>query len=636
MNILAQCCGVVLMIVILYFHSNQKKIHLYTERAFMGIWGVTFASLLLDILSMVLLTWRTMLPDILVMFGCKAYVASLVWVAIFCLNYVCTDIYANEGRYNVSQKILFVSGGFFTIGVFALPLYISTESAAKTYTYGPSTILTYVLAALTLCFLGVMMNRHKATINPRLRRVMWSWIGVWTLSAAIEFVSIQFINEALLVVGYASAVGTVIIYLRLENPEANLDWKTGFFNSNAFLLYTRQLLSQGERFSLLCMSYSLGIGDNVPADTEEIVLMEIARFISKISGPKVFRMTENEIVFLLHDKEELELIYDILSTRFEKPWGRENMRMIRPRWFCLNNTDIVNRAEDFMNLFQYMTQRTIGNGTEDDDFIFIDETIIKELNREKEVESLLMRAMENDWVEVYYQPIYSTKKYRFVSAEALVRIHDADGNLIPPGIFIEVAEKTGLIVKLGEMVFEKVCRFIRQENPYRYGIEYIEVNLSVIQCGYENLAESFIRIMKKYEISPKYINLEITETASLNEKRMLLANMKELRDFGVSFSLDDFGTGRSNLNYIVDMPVDIVKFDKDMIQSYFRSDKAKYVMDAAMHMIQGLQLHIVSEGIETEEQYATMEKLGITYIQGYYFSKPLPETEFLEFVKKNA
>lgn len=636
MNILAQCCGVVLMLVILYFHSNQKKIHLYTERAFVGIWGVTFASLLLDILSMVLLTWRAKLPGSIVMFGCKAYVASLVWIAIFCLNYVCTDIYANEGRYYVRQRILFISGAFFTVGVFALPLYISTESAAKTYTYGPSTILTYVLAALTLSFLGVMMNRHKATINPRLRRVMWAWIGVWTLSAAIEFVSIQFINEALLVVGYASAVGTVIIYLRLENPEANLDWKTGFFNANAFLLYTRQLLNREEKFSLLCMSYSLGIGDNVPADTEEIVLMEIARFISRISGPKVFRMTENEIVFLLRDEEELELVYGILSSRFEKPWGRENMRIISPKWYCLNDTSLVNRAEDFMNLFQYMAQRIVGGSTEENDFIRIDETIIKELNQEKEVESLLVRAMENDWVEVYYQPIYSTKKYQFVSAEALVRIHDADGNLIPPGTFIEVAEKTGLIVKLGEMVFKKVCRFIQQEKPYQYGIEYIEVNLSVIQCGYENLSESFIKIMKKYNISPHYINLEITETASLNEKRMLLANMKELRDFGVSFSLDDFGTGRSNLNYIVDMPVDIVKFDKDMIQSYFRSDKAKYVMDAAMHMIQGLQLHIVSEGIETEEQYATMEKLGITYIQGYYFSKPLPESEFLEFVKKNG
>lgn len=636
MNILAQCCGVVLMIVILYFHSNQKKIHLYTERAFMGIWGVTFASLLLDILSMILLTWRAKLPSSIVMFGCKAYVASLVWIAIFCLNYVCTDIYASEGRYDVQRRILFVCGCLFTIGVFALPLYISTESAAKTYTYGPSTTLTYVLAALTLSFLGILMHWHKATLNARMRRVMWAWIGVWTVAAAIEFVSIHFVSEALLLVGYASAVGTVIIYLRLENPEANLDWKTGFFNSNAFLLYTRQLLNQGEKFSLLCMSYSLGIGDNVPADTEEIVLMEIARFISKITGPKVFRMTENEILLLVKDQEELELIYDILSTRFEKPWGRENMRMISPQWYCLNDTQLVSRAEDFMNLFQYMTQRTLGSGTEGNDLIQVDETIIKELNQEKEVESLLIRAMENDWVEVYYQPIYSTKKYQFVSAEALVRIHDADGNLIPPGTFIEVAEKTGLIVKLGEMVFEKVCQFIQRENPIQYGIEYIEVNLSVIQCGYENLAESFIKIMKRYQILPKYINLEITETASLNEKRMLLMNMKELRDFGVSFSLDDFGTGRSNLNYIVDMPVDIVKFDKDMIQSYFRSDKAKYVMDAAMHMIQGLQLHIVSEGIETEEQYGTMEKLGITYIQGYYFSKPLPETEFLEFMRKEG
>ena len=138
--------------------------------------------------------------------------------------------------------------------------------------------------------------------------------------------------------------------------------------------------------------------------------------------------------------------------------------------------------------------------------------------------------------------------------------------------------------------------------------------------------------MKKYDIDPNYINLEITETASLNEKRTLLTNMKALREFGVSFSLDDFGTGHSNLNYIVEMPVDIVKFDRDMIQSYFHSEKAKYVMDAAMHMIQGMQLQIVSEGIETKEQYRVMEKLGISYIQGYYFSKPLPEREFLEFI----
>ena len=112
--------------------------------------------------------------------------------------------------------------------------------------------------------------------------------------------------------------------------------------------------------------------------------------------------------------------------------------------------------------------------------------------------------------------------------------------------------------------------------------------------------------------------------------------MKSLMDYGVKFSLDDFGTGQSNLNYIVDMPVDIVKFDRDMTNAYFENGKAKYVMDAAMHMVHGMDLEIVSEGIETKEQYEVMEELGISYIQGYYFSKPLPEQQFLEFIAGNS
>ena len=138
-------------------------------------------------------------------------------------------------------------------------------------------------------------------------------------------------------------------------------------------------------------------------------------------------------------------------------------------------------------------------------------------------------------------------------------------------------------------------------------------------------------------IEPEHINLEITESASVSARNILLDNMNVLIGRGVHFSLDDFGTGQSNLNYIVEMPVHIVKFDRDMTNAYFENRKAKYVMDAAMHMIQGMDLSIVAEGIETEEQLRTMENLGIQYIQGYYFSKPLSEQHFLEFIKeKNA
>ena len=235
---------------------------------------------------------------------------------------------------------------------------------------------------------------------------------------------------------------------------------------------------------------------------------------------------------------------------------------------------------------------------------------------------------------VYYQPIYSVEKKRFTSAEALVRIVDREGKLIPPGAFIQVAENNGMIIDIGKRVFEKVCHFFQQSGLEAYGIEYIEVNLSVVQCADEKLADDYIEIMQSARIDPRRINLEITESTSLQGKKTLIANMERMIAHGVSFSLDDFGTGASNLNYIVDMPVQIVKFDKGMIEAYFASGKAKYVMDAAMHMIRGMGLEIVAEGIETEEQYRKMEEMDIGFIQGFYFSKPLPEQEFLEFLRR--
>lgn len=213
-------------------------------------------------------------------------------------------------------------------------------------------------------------------------------------------------------------------------------------------------------------------------------------------------------------------------------------------------------------------------------------------------------------------------------------MYDAHGDLLPVYDSICAAEESDRIHQIGEIVFEKVCHAIRNEQLAQYGLHYIEVNLSVAQCSDEKLAERYIRIMERYQIDPSNINLEITESATMEMKQTLLANMEKLIAYGVSFSLDDFGTGQSNLNYIVEMPVQIVKFDRVMTQAYFSSQKGRFVMNAAMHMIQDMKLDIVSEGIETQEQLTAMEQLGIDYIQGFYFSKPLPLPEFLAFIKK--
>ena len=142
-------------------------------------------------------------------------------------------------------------------------------------------------------------------------------------------------------------------------------------------------------------------------------------------------------------------------------------------------------------------------------------------------------------------------------------------------------------------------------------------------------------MIKKNKISPELVNLEVTETSSLTSKEILVNNMKKLQEHGLTFSLDDFGSGNSNLNYIIDLPISIVKLDKHLTEEYFKNTKAKAIVKAVIEMAHSMKLKIIAEGIETKEEVEAMKKLGVDYIQGYYFSKPLPEHEYLKFIQTN-
>ena len=165
------------------------------------------------------------------------------------------------------------------------------------------------------------------------------------------------------------------------------------------------------------------------------------------------------------------------------------------------------------------------------------------------------------------------------------------------------------------------------------GLNYIETNLSVVQLSDYELADKYLEIIERNKIDAKYINLEITETAGIEQINSLMDNLQKLKSNGISLSLDDYGTGYSNLNYVVSMPVQIIKFDKKMTDEYFAGSKAKFVMDYSIRMFKAMDLKIVSEGVETKIQLDSLAELGVDYIQGYYFSKPLPMDEFIEFIK---
>ncbi len=626
MNIQAQLCGIILIIIMILFYVRYKSLRLNTQIIFQCLLVVVLFCVFFDMLSIWAIVNLLYIPGTIVEMICKTYLASLVLVGLAGLLYECSGVYERQKKFMWVTMIGTGAALLYIVIIACLPISISRHGRIV-YTEGPSVLMTYLSTCSFLVANFILTIRKRRQANPRRTQVVLMWLGIWFAAAIV-----QFLNNELLLVGYAGAVGILIIFLRQENPEYMTDRATGLFNQDALLLYARKLYNMDREFSVLSIWFNLGISQADDGEREQAVMVEFARRLPNLPATRVFKMADDEVWMVFDDLSQAKDTMERVKVFIES--GRKEIGvMAQVEYTYMPSSLLAGDYQEMVHILQYA--RWKGQDHSISNFRQVDRKFVVQMKQEKAMELMLDQAMKEDRIEVFYQPIYATREHRFVSAEALVRMRDTNGQLVAPASFIPVAERNGDIIQLGEIVFDKVCRFFTEEQLERYGLHYIEVNLSVVQCGYKQLADDYIRIMEKYRMHPDCINLEITESASMSAKKTLLGNMRRLREYGVHFSLDDFGTGQSNLNYIVEMPVDIVKFDREMSQAFFRDEKAQYVMNAAMQMIQGMQLKIVSEGIEDKQQYLEMEKLGIDYIQGYYFSKPLPEKEFLEFLHKN-
>lgn len=251
-----------------------------------------------------------------------------------------------------------------------------------------------------------------------------------------------------------------------------------------------------------------------------------------------------------------------------------------------------------------------------------------------EIDGILSDAIVNKRFMMYYQPIYSVKEKRFLSAEALIRLQDEKYGFISPELFITAAEKNGTILQIGDIVLDEVCGFLSKCKKEGIPIEYIELNLSMNQCMQKELKEKVLYYLKKYELKPEQINLEITETAANMAQDIVEENILKLSEEGIYFSLDDYGTGYSNISRIMSLPFHIIKLDKSLSDKV-GDKKMNILLKNTIRMLKEIGMEIVVEGVETKETLQQFIKMECDYIQGYYFSKPLPEEEFLEFIRKS-
>lgn len=251
-----------------------------------------------------------------------------------------------------------------------------------------------------------------------------------------------------------------------------------------------------------------------------------------------------------------------------------------------------------------------------------------------DMESDLRQALNNKEFELFFQPKVKLASKQIDSVEALIRWRHPKKGLISPAEFIPIAEETGLIVPIGEWVIRAACEQLKQWHKVFAPKLQISVNLSARQFKEKNLDTRLVDILRETGIAPQYLEIEITESTIIDRPKQAITKLEKLRDLGFSIAVDDFGTGYSSLSYLKQFPIHSLKIDRSFIRELESDSKNEKIVVAIINLARSLELNIVAEGVETKGQLEFLQKHDCHEIQGFYFTKPLPEIAILRWIEQ--
>ncbi len=376
------------------------------------------------------------------------------------------------------------------------------------------------------------------------------------------------------------------------------------------------------KFKMINKAYGYKVGDEI--------LFGIGVKLREILGDNsiICRYSNDYFSMIFRYENDINALINTIISNIEK-------LKINDEVYDLSvNLGLYKVQEDDNNISVIMDKAIIAHslskGNVFDKFYIYDEKVEKKIEFESKIEQNMETALRKKEFKIYYQPKFNTKEESLYGAEALVRWYH-DGEIITPDKFIPLFEKNRFILKLDLYIFEQVCKDLKMWKE-KYGKNVVvSINVSRQHFMDEHFLERYLRITTKYGINPNNIDLEITESAAIEEGIDILAIMKRMKEYGFLISIDDFGTGYSSLNMLQDMPIDILKIDKSFVDQIGKSKRN--IIDYIINIAKELKLKTIAEGVETKEQRDYLLERKCDIIQGYYYEKPIKEEEFEKYLK---
>ena len=599
--------------------------------------GCAVSDLLLEILSRQ--TPMTRVSIVLANFFCYTYLllrnSSLVVYCVFVFASTRTDHRIHSWRKRVllwlpeTVLVILLIQNLFTHNVFKIGVYTG-------YRRGPWMTGLYVIALFYGLFGAVACIRRKKFM-PVDKWIALQGIYLLTFVAVI----VQMLDRTMLVEMYSTAVSLLAVLLVIMRPDENMDVTVGLQSWKAYQADLRNSILAGQKVQIAIIQLTNAqevrtyFGDDLYGPFIEEIAREIRELYRREHVRQEMYFERPGTIYLILDDAGYE-VSKLVPTFLRET--RERTRIFAdlgvqfdPKICLIRYPDDLREMNDIINLGHRFTKM---GAPEQVLFKASDITSASNFEIENHMEQILNRAIVEHNIEVYYQPIYDVRTGRFRSAEALARLRDSQYGMISPGIFIPAAEMLGLITPIGNEVLEQVHQFISRHNMEELGLSYVEVNLSVAQCMQRSLLETLSLLQRKYDVEPRRINLEITETTFDTVGEQARKNLNKLAELGYTFALDDYGTGYSNIQRLCRLPLKLIKIDKSMVDE-MDTENGRMILRHTVQMMQSINKRLVVEGAETQEAVDALKDMGCDYIQGFYYSRPLPAEDFVKFLMEH-
>lgn len=515
--------------------------------------------------------------------------------------------------------------------LFIPPLRTLVYYFTNTGEYMHGIIYIQLYAAIHVFYLSLslftVISYRKALLPPEYISILVVVIGFGL--SMIPMV----INQYMKITIFLQSLLVMIICIILESDNDQFESSTGLRRRYALWKDVRQCFETRNKASVISVKisslsyYRMILGTLTIRHLEKMIGTWLQQFASdKI---RVYHTQEESYAILFYqiDEDEVRKIAGKIQLRFHEEWNCDEAPVFLTTQIWIGAIPDQITDEDQMNVFidspydERLPENTLHF-----------QNNMAPQQRMKDVEFSLQHAISNNSLEVFYQPIFDTRDSRIHSCEALVRMKDEKGGYFAPDEFIRVAEQTGMINRLGIMVFEKVVSFLAEEKPEQYGLDFVEVNLSPVQCMDPQLADQLTEILSLYHVPASKICLEITESAVIHNETAMRSAIEKLGAAGFSFALDDFGTGNANYSYVMKYPFQIIKIDKSFLWGAEKDENTRIILTNMLSLVKSLKRHAVVEGVESEQQRDFMISCGVDYLQGFYYSKPVPRDRFINFL----